>query len=161
MYRSNVVPEDSSVSDILRIQPDAMICKIDQMSWSYPVGHGEAKLAENNTNTDALGPPGGLAELTALPEPFECHSLVDAPFYTMTELLSIPFPKSVEQLDAFTTRNNLESLVCLYKVFWNHCVKNRDEEKTEEPTSPCLDLFTIQAIKEGSIDRTRECALEY
>ena len=85
----------------------------------------------------------------------------DTPFYTMTELLSIPFPKSVEQLDAFTTRNNLESLVCLYKVFWNHCVKNRDEEKTEEPTSPCLDLSTIQAIKEGSVDRTRECALEY
>ena len=85
----------------------------------------------------------------------------NAQFYTMTELVSIPFPKSVEQLDAFTTRINLESLLCLYQVFWNHCAKKRNKEKSEESISPCLDLSTILAIKEGSIDRTRECLLEY
>ncbi|KAI7852254.1 hypothetical protein BDC45DRAFT_424987, partial [Circinella umbellata] len=115
-----------------------MICKIDQMSWGYPVGHGEAKLAEITTNIDALA--NDLLRLAVMNVKtlkksnmdailaFQIHGwnlkvyitqkMPDTPFYTMTELLSIPFPKSVEQLDAFTTRNNLESLVCLYKVFW-------------------------------------------
>ena len=54
VYRSNVVPEHGSASEVLRVQPDAMICKIDQLSWGHPVGHGEAKLAESTANTDAL-----------------------------------------------------------------------------------------------------------
>ncbi|KAI9468856.1 hypothetical protein BDB00DRAFT_751493, partial [Zychaea mexicana] len=43
---TNVVPDDGSASEVVRVQPDAMICEIDQLSWGRPLGYGEAKLAE-------------------------------------------------------------------------------------------------------------------
>lgn len=52
--RTNVVPEEDCISEVIRVQPDAMICEIDQLSWGCTIGYGEAKIAEPNPNTAGL-----------------------------------------------------------------------------------------------------------
>lgn len=54
IYRTNIVPYNGNASEIKRIQPDAMICEIDQLSWSRTIGYGEAKLVEPNLNIKVL-----------------------------------------------------------------------------------------------------------
>ncbi|KAG1453017.1 hypothetical protein G6F56_007672 [Rhizopus delemar] len=51
---TNIVPDNGNASEVKRVQPDAMICEIDQLSWSCTFGYGEAKLAEPNLNTGVL-----------------------------------------------------------------------------------------------------------
>lgn len=60
------------------------------------------------------------------------------------------------------TKKNIESLIFLYKVFWTRCcVTKQDEAELKEPESSSFDISTIQVIKDGSMDRSRECPLKY
>lgn len=79
----------------------------------------------------------------------------------MVELFEIKFPQSVQELDTFTSRKNLESLISLYKVFWENCCKGKDAEDKKKEFEPGLDLSTIQTIRDGVMDRSRDCQLKY
>lgn len=82
----------------------------------------------------------------------------------MTELLDIQFPRSIQELDSFTTKKNIEALLSLYQEFWNKCAQITTEEEIsdeEDSVSPCLDISTIQKIKDDCIDRTRESTLKF
>lgn len=79
----------------------------------------------------------------------------------MTEIFEIIFPESIQELDSFTTRKNIESLISLYKIFWANCVTKQDEVELGGPESSGFDILTIQSIKDGSMDRLRECSLKY
>ncbi|KAG2214353.1 hypothetical protein INT47_000909 [Mucor saturninus] len=54
LRRTNVVPEDDCASKIIRVQPDAMICEIDQHNWGCTIGYSEAKMVEPEPNIAGL-----------------------------------------------------------------------------------------------------------
>lgn len=62
-------------------------------------------------------------------------------FYTMTEIFETTFPKSIQEVDSFTNRKNIEPLISLYKLFWANCMTKQDEEvELKESRSPGFDI---------------------
>ncbi|KAI8143154.1 hypothetical protein BJV82DRAFT_102605 [Fennellomyces sp. T-0311] len=183
---SNVIPAEGSLSSVLNMRPDAIICQIDQLRWSLSLGHGEAKLSEPNPNIDALAQD--LLRLAVLNKKplmnsslkaaiaFQIHGyrtkvymtkpIAGSTILTMTEVLSMKFPRSVEELDMFVTRHNLERLVHLHDVFWGNCFVGNDNQHTETPEKKgdecsTFDFYTTDSIRQSSPDRRRRCSLRY
>ncbi|EIE89221.1 hypothetical protein RO3G_13932 [Rhizopus delemar RA 99-880] len=47
-------------------------------------------------------------------------------------------------------------------VFWANCMTKQEKEvELEEPRSPGFGISTIQSIKDGCMDRSREYPLKY
>ena len=63
----------------------------------------------------------------------------------MLEIVSIEFPKSVQDLPAFVSRESLDKLVRLHEVFWNNCLEKKDDGSSEESA---LDIAVSHAIKQ-------------
>ncbi|KAI7898191.1 uncharacterized protein BX663DRAFT_269826 [Cokeromyces recurvatus] len=90
------------------------------------------------------------------------QKMTNKSFYTMTEVFDITFPRSIQEVNSFTNRKNIESLISLYKVFWsNCCVAKQDKAEPEKLESSGFDISTIQTIKDGSMDCSRKCSLKY
>ena len=67
---------------------------------------------------------------------------------TIFGAMSLKSPRSFHQLDAFTTRRNLNNLVYLYDIFWNNCL---NKQKTNTATTPnVLELSTLNAIMQST-----------
>ncbi|ORE00767.1 hypothetical protein BCV72DRAFT_100067 [Rhizopus microsporus var. microsporus] len=176
---SNVLPTEASSSSSNQVRPDAMVCEIDQLSWGKSLGFGEVKLADVTPNLNELGHD--LLRLATLSKSalsksglhasmsFQIHGyrikiymskLIPGTGITaMLEVLSLEFPKSVHQLDAFTTRRNFDNLVHLYDMFWNNCLSQQKAETVT--TSNVLELSTLNAIRQSTRDRTRLNHLQY
>ncbi|KAI9335214.1 hypothetical protein BD770DRAFT_332511, partial [Pilaira anomala] len=168
-------------NELNRIQPDAMICSINQLSWDRTIGYGEVKVAEPTPNSAALASDllrlatmtskaiGGSETRSILT--FQIHGynlkvyitqkMPKSLFYTMTEVAEIEFPKSIQDIDSFIKRKNIEALISVYKIFWGVCCETKKDEAENEPESPALDISTIKCINEGSKDRSRECPFKY
>lgn len=75
------------------------------------------------------------------------------------EVLSLEFPRSVHQLDAFTTRRSFDDLVHMDDMFRDNCL-NRQEAKIDTTTN-ALELPILNAIRQLTKDRTRLNHLQY
>ncbi|KAI7851209.1 hypothetical protein BDC45DRAFT_516710 [Circinella umbellata] len=173
---SNVIPPEGSVSSIVQVRPDALVCKIDQLSWGRSLGFGEVKLRESKPNLDALGCDLlRLADLTQHASAglnasfsFQIHgynlkayittTIPNTSITAMLEILSLEFPKSVQDLHSFVSRQSLDKLVRLHEAFWNNCLQEKNDCSSQEST---LDIAVLHAIKQSSPDRTRKNTNQY
>ncbi|KAG1474839.1 hypothetical protein G6F56_000098 [Rhizopus delemar] len=131
------LPAETSSSSNNQVRPNAIVCEIDQLSWGKSLGFGEVKLAETTPNLDELG--NDLLRLATLSKnalsnsglhaamSFQIHDyrmkiymsklFPGTGITAMLEVLSLELPRSVHQLDAFTTRRSFDDLVHLYDMF--------------------------------------------
>ncbi|KAI9317193.1 hypothetical protein BX666DRAFT_1858025, partial [Dichotomocladium elegans] len=134
------------------LRPDELLCEIDQLSWGRSVGFGEVKLSEPTVNLDGLGQDLlRLADLTqhAMTSSnavlsFQIHGyslrayiteiVPDTSITAMLEITSITFPRSVQDLPSFVSRQNLDRLVRLHEVFWNNCLKKTPNANPHQST---------------------------
>ncbi|KAG2220989.1 hypothetical protein INT45_004608 [Circinella minor] len=140
------------------------------------LGFGEVKLRESKPNLDALGcdllrladlTQHASAELNASFS-FQIHgynlkayittTISNTSITSMLEILSLEFPKSVEDLHSFVSRQSLDKLVRLHKVFWNNCLQEKNDGSSQEST---LDIAVLHAIKQSSPDRSRKNTNQY
>ncbi|KAI7851207.1 hypothetical protein BDC45DRAFT_228420 [Circinella umbellata] len=168
---SNVIPPEGSVSNLVQVRPDALVCEIDQLSWGRSLGFGEVKLRESKANLDTLGCDLlRLADLTQHASAglnasfsFQIHAYNLKSYITTTipntsitemlEILSLEFPKTVNDLHSFVSRQILDKLVHLHEVFCNNCLQEKNDRSSQEST---LDIAVLHAIKQSSPDRSRK-----
>ncbi|KAL4213251.1 hypothetical protein CU097_009074 [Rhizopus azygosporus] len=173
ILQANVLPTEATGSNSNQVRPDAIVCEIDQSSWGKSLGFGEVKLADVTPNLNELGQD--LLRLATLSKnallksglnasmSFQIHGyrmkiymsmLIPGTGITaMLEVLSLEFPRSVLQLDAFVTRRNLDSLVHLHEMFWRNCLSKQEAKTAAAPNT--LELSTLNAIRQSTRDRTR------
>ncbi|KAI8140817.1 hypothetical protein BJV82DRAFT_690334 [Fennellomyces sp. T-0311] len=133
-------------NEVVRTQPDAIICQVNQLSWGIPLGYGEATLEETNPNIDSLANDLlrlAIMNFKAISKSkmsdvlgFQIHGynlkvyltqkMPNSPYYTITEVLAITFSKSIQELDSLTSRANIESLLSFDTVFWTICCNKHD-----------------------------------
>lgn len=78
---------------------------------------------------------------------------------TILRAFSLKSPTSFYQLDAFTTRRNLDNLVYLYDMFWNNCLNK--QETNSSIISNVLELSTLNAIMQSTRDRKHPNYLQH
>ncbi|KAI7851202.1 hypothetical protein BDC45DRAFT_516648 [Circinella umbellata] len=139
---SNDIPLEAGVSTIVHVKADFRGCETDRC-YGRPLGYGEIKLREPEPNLDGLGCDLlRLADLTQHASAglnasfsFQIHGYTLKAYITTTipntsitamlEILSLEFPKSVNDLHSFVSRQSLDKLVRLHEVFWNNCLEER------------------------------------
>lgn len=78
---------------------------------------------------------------------------------TILRAFSLKSPTSFHQLDAFTTRRNLDNLVYLYDMFWNNCLNKQETNSSIMPN--VLELSTLNAIMQSTRDRKHPNYLQH
>jgi len=118
-------------------RPDATLSKVTQLAYGPSLGFGEAKVAQPTTNNNDL-----CHDLLRLG--IFCKEAIDAhhwnaclafqihgfsivfylmrlrhdSIYTMYEIAKVSFPRSLEELSAFVSLKNMQSLAQVFESFW-------------------------------------------
>lgn len=158
--------------DEISMRPDATITSIKQADLGENIGFGEAKTAQPTCDKAALcldfvrlaylgkkSIDNGCLEASLC---FQIHGfrivfyltrLDYDKLYTMTQIGTLDFPRSLDDMSSFTCPKNLRTLLQVTKAFWQHCHK----AKTPSLQTKSIDLGFVLHFLDSHKDRRREC----
>ncbi|KAG1033380.1 hypothetical protein G6F43_013581 [Rhizopus delemar] len=159
-----------------RQRPDAVISKINQLSFGSSLGFGEAKIqrtskyelchdllrlalfSKKSIDVNYLG---GcmLFQIHGFGITFYLTQLLHEQVYTMIEIGHLTFPRSINDLPMFINLSTLTTLLHISEAFWRLCrpadIPSTIASRTI-PTHHCL--YELISITKCS---TRECSIRF